>query len=184
MSKKELKRKNIRAPLFSQVILAMNGEIYIDRSLNISLYGILVEKIKNYSAGDKLAFSLALPVLKNFKEMDTQKLLHLHKNDLQKNILRFYGIISENYLDDEIKNKYVIRFLSKDKATLNQIENYINHFKENVDYLVSLFDGLGLYKNNVVLLKKVSELLGYDKDKNISQLRATILHHSQSLFPL
>ena len=106
MNQKTYKRAHLRAPLKSKIICAIDDQVLLGQTMNISEGGILFSKGPKLSQGDEFHLMVDLPDYPNFSNFDTQdyfKVKNIVKNEIYSDKIGL--LIARNLSKTYIKNR-------------------------------------------------------------------------------
>tara|TARA_B100000683_G_scaffold49240_1_gene46456 strand:+ start:836 stop:1399 length:564 start_codon:yes stop_codon:yes gene_type:complete len=184
MNQKTYKRAHLRAPLKSKIICALDDQVLLGQTMNISEGGILFSKGPKLSQGDEFHLMVDLPDYPNFSNFDKEEILDLEWYSFEREVMRAKAKVMRAYetdFNDERVECYGCSFLEADKNSILFIKNYVESYSKNIVYLLGLFESLGRGRLKLPILRKVGFLMGYNSDDKIHILRSRVLHDYRSL---
>ena len=186
MIKKNFQRSHLRSPMKSRVVFSLGNKVGMSHTINISRGGLLVNEIEGAKVGDKVWTFIELVILPTFSEQSEESILSIDEREFEKEILSIkFEIVrifdGPTQTSDKKVSQMGTRFDNIDTETQKTIDSYVETFKKNVVYLLTLIERLGRSSGPPGVFKKVANLLGYNPEEKIALLRQKVLHDYQSL---
>lgn len=180
------KRAHLRAPLHEGILFECDQYVLSGMCSNISEGGLLIEHLS--LVPEKKNFNVIVPLVyfPDFSKMNIGKLLSTTRETFERDVIglnvsfvrSFEGL---NQVDKTLQTSIGVSFNNLSNENRNLIQAYVQTYAKNIVYLLSLFEHNDRKTSSVALIRKTSELLGYNSDEKISVLRLKILHDYQSL---
>jgi len=182
----KFQRKHLRAPLKSEALYIDEDSVFKARTLNISEGGILISELPHVPEINALPLMIALIQYPKFSNVSPEKLKNLNPIEFPRTILKMKARMVRTFEGKSTVEKLFLthigcEFYPLDEETKAQIVEYVSTFAKNTIFLLSLFESNHHKKEQIELLRKVAELLGYDAQMAIPLLRQKVLHDYQSL---
>jgi hypothetical protein len=185
MKNNKFRRAHLRAPLTTQVLYVDGGDVLATDSLNISEGGILLECLPKAPESDAIAMMIPLPIYPDFSQISSSEILNLKLKNMPQRIIRVELKLVRTYqgmtdIDKIFVTKVGCKFVKARSEDKKLIKDYVVHYNKNLIFLLGLFEGKGGSEGKK-MVRHCSELLGYDSDMPMGQLRLKTLHDYQSL---
>lgn len=180
------RRKHLRAPLKSDILYEMDGDVLKAHCLNVSEGGILIDQLPCVPEVKVMPIMFAMNLLPNFQGMGRERIMALRKSDLDQVVLRARTKIVRSFdglsgVDKVFSTHIGCQFVNLEENAQESIKNYVAVFAKNIVYLLTLFESGQNSQEQTHVLRHVGDFLGYDTSIKISQLRQKVLHDYQSL---
>jgi hypothetical protein len=133
--------------------------------------------------GDEASFMLGLTQYPFFKNFTLSKLKDFSIDIFPKKIIRVNTSIVREVNSWTFVGKKSIGLSFRDLSAGNQkvIASYVDTFLSNIVHLLSLIDMINYDEESLLMVRELSEILGYPYDVKISVLRQLVTHHYRSL---
>lgn len=179
-------RHHLRAPVNDEILYLCDEYVLKGRCINISEGGILLSELGKVP--EQSVFEVLIPLIQypEFSKLNSQKVLGLERTSFNVEIIRvgvdiircFSGMSEvQKILTKSIGAKFS-NLASADEAL---IKSFVHIFSRNLIHLLTLFESQSSRGINLVYLRKLANLLGYDGNAKLPILRQRVLHDYQSL---
>ena len=187
IEERDYKRSYLRAPYRQEVLYVDDDFVFKAKTLNISEGGMLLDQIPHFpDETTEVALMIKLPQFPYFKNFTIQKLRTFNADMFSSKVVRLkckmvrkIGIKSK--VDQAFVSRVGVKFTDIGPREKKLINDYVNVFSSNLIYLQVLIDSMYAEKNNLEKIRLLSDILNYDPDWKVSQLRKVVQHDYISL---
>ncbi len=182
----KFQRKHIRAPLKSEALYIDENSVFKARTLNISEGGILLSELPHVPEINAIPMMVALIHYPKLGTLSPEKIKSLNTDSFSRSIIKLKARMVRTFEGKSTVEKLFLTHIGCElyplsEDTQKEIVDYVNTFAKNTVYLLSLFESNHHKKEQVELVRKVAEILGYDSTMAMPLLRLKVLHDYQSL---
>ena len=183
---KKFQRAHLRAPLKTDALYILDDYVLKANLLNISEGGFLLENLPRVPEISAIPLMFPLIDYPEFSQLHSDILLSLNVHQLEKRVIRTKARIVRSFeghseVDKIFVTKIGCQFVVCSDEARALISQYVSRYAKNLIYYLGLFEGRGQKGQNLEVLRKVADLLGYDSTMQIGMLRLKALHDYQSL---
>tara|TARA_R110002072_G_scaffold64203_1_gene159061 strand:+ start:36363 stop:36929 length:567 start_codon:yes stop_codon:yes gene_type:complete len=180
------RRAHLRAPIKRDVLFIDDEYVLKARTLNISEGGILLESLPHVPEIKSIPLMIPIPEFPEFYHLSQEQILGLDLDSLEGEVGRFKARLVRSFegiseVDKIFVTKIGCEFVATGEREDFLVKEYVTRFAKNLIFLLGLFEGRGFSKKTPQLIRKCSDLLGYDSELPVAQLRLKALHDYQSL---
>ncbi len=180
------KRKYLRARMHDSVLYVSNDFVFRTKSFNISQGGILLEGLSNIPSVRGIPLMIPLKVFPDFSSMANSSVLSLKAEVFPVSIHRVKARIVREMdeltdLGKVLMSLIGCEFVNADAKFKVDIENYVQTYSKNLIYFLNLIQKGGNDPEQVEVIRKIAEVMGYDHTKSLTEIRFKALHDYQSL---
>lgn len=179
-------RRHLRAPVNDDILYICDDFVLSGRCVNISEGGLLLSELGKVP--EERQFEILMPLIQypEFSKLSSQKVIGIERSSFETEIIRakvdvvrsFEGMSEvQKILMKSIGTKFV-QLGTADKAL---VQSFVQTFAKNLVFLLTLFESKSAKGVNVVYLRKIADLLGYESTLKLPLLRQKVLHDYQSL---
>jgi c-di-GMP-binding flagellar brake protein YcgR len=180
IEERDYKRSHLRAPYKEHVLYVDDNFVFKAHTLNISEGGMLLDLIPHFPDEEtEVPLMISLPQYPYFKNFTLQKLKSFSKDMFTTKVVRLkckmvrkFGIQSK--VDHAFTSRVGVRFTDIKPMEKKLIADYVNVFSSNLIYLQVLIDSMYADKSNLEKIRLLSQILNYEEDIKISQLRRDV----------
>lgn len=179
-------RKFLRAPYRREVLFLENDFVFKAVPMNISEGGMLLDSVGHFPETDQIQFMAHLPQFPYFKNYSMDKVYSFSRDHLEGRVVRFTGSLARKEarpspVEGIQAHKIGIEFLDIKPFDQKKISQYVEVFSSNLIHLLVLLDTVNDQEDNLIRLRKIATILGYDGKSKLAQLRIEIEHDYKSL---
>lgn len=173
----------MRWALYSQDQVLLRGKL-----INISRGGLLLGELSLLPRDSQLELFFELPQFDDFSKVNWQVQqwgTYRPKTEILSARIRIVRSYKTEEALDAIFQNVGAEWLTPTDAFLQQIDQYVQNYKNNLRYLLSLFESN--QKNSTQsqeLILFLSSLLGIDRGPSLAHLRTKLMHRYQSVTQL
>lgn len=187
IEERDYKRTHLRAPYKEHVLYLDDDFVFKAQTMNISEGGMLLDLIPHFPDEEtEVPLMIPLPQYPYFKNFNLEKLKSFSPDMFATKVVRLkckmvrkFGIKSK--VDHAFTSRVAVRFTEINPMEKKLIADYVNVFSSNLIYLQVLIDSMYADKSNLERIRLLSDILGYDIDCKVSQLRKDVQHDYISL---
>ena len=177
----KLRRKHLRAPLYTNVIYKGGDGVQKAIMENISEGGALISQVSSVPAEKNFDIFLDIPDLPNFSNLPIADVLSLGAENFRHHIFHAELEVRREFNRGETEICLGCEFLKIDEEANKLIKTYVSNYASNIVFTLSLFEQ-GVHRQEIKnLIEKTVHLLNYPKVEKMSELRQKLLHDYQSL---
>lgn len=182
----KFQRKHLRAPLKSEALYIDEDHVFKAKTLNISEGGILLCELPHVPEINALPMMVALIHYPKLGLLSPEKIKNLNTEDFPRSVIKLKARMVRTFEGKSTVEKLFLTHIGCELYPPSEdakaaIIEYVNVFAKNTVFLLGLFESNHHKKEQVELLRKVAELLGYDSAMAMPLLRQKVLHDYQSL---
>lgn len=182
----KFQRKHLRAPLKSEALYIDDDHVFKARTLNISEGGILLCELPHVPDINAIPMMVALIHYPKLGTLSPEKIKSLNPAEFPRSVIKLKARMVRTFEGKSTVEKLFLTHIGCElypppEEVKKEIIEYVNTFAKNTVYLLSLFESNHHKKEQVELVRKVAELLGYDATMAMPLLRQKVLHDYQSL---
>ncbi len=186
MMNNNFQRKFVRAPLRSKALYVDGDHVFKAKTLNISEGGVLLCELPHVPEINAIPLMISLIQYPKLSLLSPEKIKAVNVHDLPKKIIKVKAKMARTYEDRSNVEKLFLthigcEFYPLSDDTHMEIVEYVNNFTKNVIHFLSLFESNHNKKDQIDLIRKIAEILGYDAHLSLPMLRQKVLHDYQSL---
>ncbi len=179
-------RRHLRAPVYDDILYSCGEYVLAGKCRNISEGGLLLSELS--LVPDEKEFKVLLPITQypDFAKLSIGRILMLERDHLDKEVLKVKITVMRSFAGLSEVDKILLTSIGASFSGLSHLDQelikaYVQTYTKNIVYLLSLFENNDRKKTNNSLIRKVSEILGYDSQMKMALLRLKVLHDYQSL---
>lgn len=182
----QFRRAHLRAPIKRDILFIDEDYALKARALNISEGGILLESLPRVPEIKSIPLMIPVPHIPELYQLTQEQILSLNSDGFEGEVARFKARLVRSFegvseVDKIFVTKIGCEFVSPKDREINLVKDYVQRFAKNLIFLLGLFEGRGFSNKTPQMLRKCSEILGYDAELPVAQLRLKALHDYQSL---
>ena len=170
-----------------EILFEDEGHIFKAFCANLSEGGLLLSLMPHLPKINALSLMLDLPLFPDFAAMNTERLINLKFEMIERKIFRIRGRIVRSFegkseVDVIMSTNIGLEFVNLPSDMAQGLRTFVNQYARNIIFLLNLFEShRGNKEDQATLLRNLCRILGYGQDNKISLLRQKILHDYQSL---
>ena len=180
------RRAHLRAPINDHLLYKCKNYVLTGYCSNISEGGLLIRHLSLVPEEREFEVMIPLTSYPDFSKMNIGKLLSTTRDVFERDVITatvslvrsFEGL---NEVERTLQTSIGVRMTDMSRESKNLISSYVSTYSKNIIYLLGLFEHNDRKTSSVALIRKTSELLGYDSEEKMLLLRLKILHDYQSL---
>lgn len=182
----KFQRKHIRAPLKSEALYIDDEHVFKARTLNISEGGILLCELPHVPDINAIPMMVALIQFPKLGNLSPEKIKALSAHEFSRSVIKLKARMVRTFEGKTTVEKLFLTHIGCElyppsADALDEIVEYVNTFAKNTIFLLSLFESNHHKKDQIDLVRKVADVLGYDSTMPMPLLRQKVLHDYQSL---
>lgn len=187
VAERDYQRKHLRAPYKEPILYVDDDFVFKAHTLNISEGGVLLDQIPHFPEKDiEVPLMIALPQFPYFKNFSLEKLHEFSSDIFPKKVVRLkckvvrkIGIKSK--VDEAFVSRVAVSFTEISPPAKKIIKEYVDVFASNLIYLQVLIDNIHTEEKNLEKIRTLANILHYDAEMKIAQLRKDVQHDYISL---
>lgn len=180
-------RKYLRAPVHRWALYSDDDVLLRGKVIDISHGGVLLGELSLLPKNKEFLIFFELPLYDDFSKINWQQGL-LGSYQVKTQILSTPIKIVRHYQKgDDVSALFEnigATWINPSEAFLAIVDNYIDGYRTNLRFLLSLFESSNKNKNNDQLIIFLTSLLGIEIGPSLAHLRTKLMHRFQSVSQL
>lgn len=180
------KRKYLRARMHEDILYVSNEFVFQTKSFNISEGGVLLQGLSNIPTVKAIPLMIPLKSFPDFSSMANSTILALKPevcpvtiHRVKAKIVRSMDELSD--LGSVLMSLIGCEFVNPDMKFQRDVDKYVQSYGRNLVYFLGLIQKGGNDPEQIQVIRKIAEIMGYDHAKSLTEVRFKALHDYQSL---